>query len=166
MLSVNEFNFRLTDHIDFGGIAIIPVVVGLRFRYHTRIADNLHLGLVNDNFLAFAGEVAGAHLLYPVVSLGVPSQHLNYGVGYVFSYSSFNNRLQPFFSLGGSVQFAPHWRLMGNFFYLFQEAADNVTIPQVMFSHHRFRHRYDFGIVPLFDTTFPFLPVFSYSLYF
>jgi hypothetical protein len=166
MLAFNEFNLRLNEHIDVGGVAVLPIVLGLRLRYHTRVASNLHLGVANDNFFVFANGPAGAHLIYPIVSVGVPAQHLNYGLGYVLAYDDFDSSLNPFFTLGGSLQFAPRWRMMGNFFYLFNEFDGNTVIPQVMFTHLRFRHRFDFGVIPIFDGTFPFIPAFSYSLYF
>lgn len=166
MVALNEFNVRLTDNLDLGGLALVPVVLGVRLRYHTRIAENLHVGLVNDNYFVLVTFPAGASLIYPTVTFGNPAQYLNYGLGYVFSYDDFNQNLAPFFSLGGSLQFAPRWRVMGNFFYFLDEFNDNVAIPQLMFSHHRFRHRYDFGIIPIFDDTLPFLPAFGYSLYF
>jgi hypothetical protein len=166
MVALNEFNFRLTKNLDLGGLALVPVVLGVRLRYHTRIAENLHVGLVNDNYFVFTAFPAGASLIYPTVTFGAPSQYLNYGVGYVFSYDDFEQSLSPFFNLGGSLQFAPRWRVMGNIFYFLDEFNDNVAIPQVMFSHNRFRHRYDFGIIPIFDDLLPFLPAFGYSLYF
>ena len=166
MFAFNEFNHRLSKHVDVGGRTLIPFILGVSLRYHTRLADNLHLAVANDNYFAFAGEPAAAHLIYPVVTLGVPAQHLNYGLGYVLAYDDFNSSQNPFFTLGGSMQFAPRWRMMGNFFYLFNEAAGNALIPQVMFTHLRFRHRFDFGVIPIFDSSFPFIPAFGYSLYF
>lgn len=166
MLTFNEFNARLGKHFDLGGIALVPVLVGARFRYHTRIADNLHFGVASDNYFAFVDGPTGAHFIYPVVSVGTPSQYLNYGLGYVIAYDSFDSSANPFFTLGGSVRLAPRWRVMGNLFYLFQQFNDNAVIPQIMFTHNRFRHRYDFGVIPLYNSSFPFLPVFGYSLYF
>ena len=166
MLLVNEFNLRAGKHFDVGGFAVVPSLIGLRMRYHTRIAENLHFGVASDNFFIYIEEPSGANLLYPIVTVGNAAQYLNYGVGYVFAYDSFNRGLNPFFCLGGSVQFAPRWRVMGNFFYLFRTFNDNSVLPQIMFTHNRFRHRYDFGVIPLFDATVPLVPAFSYSLYF